>query len=358
MEFSDISNIRLSNQNLTIKKETSPKQLIEYLGAIQGQDFHMSKWAMGARLNNITENEIETAFNNGEILRTHVLRPTWHIVSPKDIRWMLKLTAPHIRSNSGSRHRELELNNKTLSKIYRLIEIKLRDNNHLTRDELYSVFHNNKISTDDNRGAHILMCAELEGLICNGIKKGNKQTYALLDERVPEQVQLTRDEALENLARTYFLSRGPATLRDFIWWSGLPVRDARKALKMISSELIEKTIGEESLYLSKNFDFSLVQTDAVQILPAFDEYLIAYTDRKAVINDEINKKAISNNGVFRPIVVVNGKVVGIWRRTTKKDKVVVEVDLFKSLKKSNMKLLEKEFELFGTFLGKEIVYSK
>lgn len=350
MQYTAFSNLRLANQHVTLKKQTSVQGLVEYLGAIQAQDYPMAKWALGCRLSSTTKKEIESALDHADILRTHVLRPTWHIVSAKDIHWMLNLTAPHIRSNSAARHRELELNDRSLRKIFKILEPSLRDHNHLTRDEIFSIFHQNKISTDDNRGAHILMCAELEKLICSGVDKGKNRTYALLYERVSNPVKLLRDESLAKLAGTYFNSRGPATLRDFIWWSGLPVRDARNALEMVKTKLEKEIHGEETYYWPFTSDFSLIPTDSVLLLPAFDEFLIAYTNRKASIGDEINKKAISNNGVFRPTIVVNGQVVGLWRRTSQKDKIFVETTLFKALKKSKQSELKKRLndsELFG-----------
>ena len=355
MQYSAFSNLRLANQHVTLKKQTSVQGLVEYLGAVQAQDYPMAKWALGVRLENITDKDIESALNRAEILRIHVLRPTWHMVSAKDIHWMLKLSAPHIRSNTAARHRQLDLNDSKLSKFYQILETSLRDNNHLTRHEIYSIFHQNKISTKDNRGAHILMCAELEGLICSGVYKGKNTTFALLAERAPSSVQLSRDESLARLAQTYFNSRGPATLRDFIWWSGLPVRDARKALAMIENNLQEVNDEDDIYYLPDSSDFSTVMKDSVLLLPAFDEFLIAYTNRKVSINDKINKKAISNNGVFRPVIVVNGQVVGIWKRTSQKNKVFVEVTLLKTLKNSQLKKIEKEVTRLGKFLGKEIV---
>ncbi len=355
MLFSDISNIRLANQHLTVKIETSPKQLIEYLGAIQAQDYPMAKWALGVRLNNVGNKDIELSLDNGEILRTHVLRPTWHLVSANDIHWMLELTAPHIHSSSRSRHKQLELDSKSLSKIYKLIEKNLRDNNHLTRDALYDIFHQEKIGTSDNRGAHIFMCAELEGLICSGKNSGKQRTFALLEERVSKPKKLNRDESLAKLANIYFTSRGPATINDFIWWSGLPRRDARKALEITSGDFSDETIEDETYRFSNNFDYSMIPTNSVLMLPSFDEYLIAYTNRKAAINKEIHtKKAVSNNGIFRPIIVVNGQVAGIWRRSFKKDMVLIETELFESLNKTQIKSVEKEAAKFGTFLDMKI----
>ncbi len=321
------------------------------MGAMQAQDYAMAQIAVGKRINDITVEKVDSAMNTGEILRTHILRPTWHLVSSDDIYWMLQLTAPHIKNAAKSRHRELELNEKSLSKIYSLLEKALIDNNHLTRTELYSIFHEMKISTENNRGAHILMSAELEGILCSGKVIDGKQTFALLEERVSKPAPISREEALEKLARIYFESRWPATLRDFVWWSGLPVRDARKAIEMIGNDFIAEKIDEEIYMIPHSLpDLSQI-TNSVFLLPAFDEFLIAYTNRKAIIEND--KMVVSKNGMFWPTVVVNGQVAGLWKRVIKKDKVNVTVDLFKPLKKHQLDLFEQEVTRLGDFLGKK-----
>ncbi|MEZ5104422.1 MAG: winged helix DNA-binding domain-containing protein [Draconibacterium sp.] len=354
MDFSEISNIRLASQHLTERKYTSLKEIADYMGAMQAQDYPMVKWAIGQRLSCISDKQVDSAINSAEIIRTHVLRPTWHIISPDDIYWMLDLTAPHIKSSTQSRHKELKLNEKNLSKIFKLIEKTLRDKNHLTREELYSIFHQAKIYTNDNRGAHILMSAELAGIICSGQIKNKKQTFALLNERVVRKKYLTRDEAIEKLARKYFTSHAPATLNDFIWWSGLPVKDARKSFEMLENEFVQETIND-TIYLIPNSLLSTPKMNSVLLLPAYDEFLISYTNRSASIVFEDQKKTISNNGIFRPTIAINGKISGIWKRTTKKDKVVIEIEPFKKLNKTQIQSIEKEVERLEVFWDKQTV---
>ncbi len=353
MQVSEISTIRLALQHLTQKKQTTVQGLVKYMGALQAQDYLMAQLAVGKRLSNVTDKMVDLAMNKGEILRTHLLRPTWHLVSSEDIYWILQLTAPHIKTAVKSRHKELELNEKSLSKIYLLLKKALRNENHLTRNELYSIFHEAKISTENNRGAHILLSAELEGIICSGKIKDGKQTFALLEERVPKPAALTRDEALEKLARIYFAGRGPATLRDFVWWSGLPVRDARKAIEIIRSDFISEEFEEETYLIPNSLPTLSQKNDAVFLLPAFDEFLIAYTNRKAAIKSD--KMVVSKNGIFWPIIVVNGQVTGLWKRTKIKDKILVNIDLFMPLKKHQMELIEKEVTELGRFWGKETI---
>ncbi len=351
MKFSEIPNIRLVNQHLSLQKQTSVKGLVKYMGAMQAQDYSMAQIAVGKRTKEVTSAEVDSAINKGEILRTHLLRPTWHLVSSDDIYWMLQLTAPHIKTATKSRHRELELSEKKLSKTFSIIEKALINNHHLTRTELYSIFHESKISTENNRGAHILMSAELEGILCSGKIIKGKQTFALLEERMPKLAPIKRDEALEKLARIYFTSRSPATLQDFVWWSGLPVRDARRAIEIIGIDFISEKIENENYIIPRSLKSFPDISDSVLLLPAFDEFLIAYTNRKAVIEND--KMVVSKNGMFWPIIVVNGKIAGLWKRTIKKDTVTVTINLFKPLNKNQLDLVKQEVVRLGNFLGKK-----
>jgi hypothetical protein len=198
------------------------------------------------------------------------------------------------------------------------------------------------------------MDAEIDGIICSGAISGKKQTYALLAERVPEKQTFTKDEALTLLAKKYFTSHGPATLADFVWWSGLPVTDARKALEMNKATLISETIGADTYWLSDSINIPTTSPDSVYLLPAFDEYLISYKNRSAAITIDHHTKAISNNGIFRPVIVVNGQISGLWKRTIKKDTVLIELDHFRPHNPTEKQLIEKAAELFGRFTGKQM----
>lgn len=219
MHFSDIAAIRLQAQQISGTRLKGAAETVSWMGALQAQDFNMSKWAIGARLPGITERGVEVALENGSILRTHLLRPTWHLVSAGDIRWMLALTGPRIKAGMASRNRQLGLTPEIFSHSNKTIEKALAKDGHQTREELVAQLHKAGIATDNNRASHLLMHAELEGLICSGKAKGKAQTYALLDERVAETKTLHQEEALASLAQTYFTSRGPATIYDFSWWS-------------------------------------------------------------------------------------------------------------------------------------------
>lgn len=353
MTLADISNARISSQHLTSTKFKTVKELVAWMGAMQAQDYSMVKWAIGSRLPGTAEKIIDEAIKKGEIIRAHLMRPTWHIVSADDIYWMLELTAPQIRSTTRSRHKDLELTQSILNKTNRIIEKALEGGNQLTRNELNSLFEKDKITLDNNRSAHIMLSAELDGIVCSGATKDNKPSYALLSERVKRTKNYTREEALGKLALNYFSSHGPATLQDFIWWSGLPVKEARKALEMVKSEYISERFENETYWLNNSFSMSDIKKKHVFLLPAYDEFIISYKNRTASLPFQDQRKAVSNNGIFRPIIVVDGQVIGIWKRSVKNEKVLIETSFFQANKKSTEQLIEEQANKYEFFLGKK-----
>ncbi len=354
MKTSDIPGIRLTSQHISSKKYKTVKDLINYLGAIQAQDYLMSRWAIGVRLENSSEKIINDAIDKGEILRTHLLRPTWHFVSSENIYWMLELTASRIKNSMSSRNRELDLTREVFRKSNRIIYNVLKGNNYLTREELILILNKAKIKTDKNRASHLLAEAELCGIICSGKTKGNKHTYALLEERVSTSEVYEREKSLSKLALIYFQSRGPATLKDFSWWSGLNLTESGLALELIKSELISFKNDSQTYWFSDRAKENTNQKNKIYLLPAFDEYLISYTNRSAVLISEEHKSMVSTNGLFRPIIVFDGKIIGTWKRTLKRDKVSVQFEYFKNPSKKVDQLVKKETENLGRFLGKKL----
>jgi hypothetical protein len=353
MTFNEISEIRLLNQQVINSRFNSPQELVSYMGAMQAQDYNMSQWAVGVRLQDLTVKQVEEAMNKGEIIRTHVLRPTWHLVSSTDIYWMLELTASRIKATAKSRWKELGLDEVTFKKSNAVIEKALRDGKHLNRDEI-RIELERTIPIFDQRLSHLMFRAELDGLVCSGSINEKKQTYALLEERVPNSKIINREDALVELAKKYFRSHGPATLQDFVWWSGLSVTNAKKGMEMIRGEFIAEKIDEQ-VYWFPDSSHGTVNggnpEEVVQLLPAYDEFIISYKDRSASIPFTEQKKTISNNGLFRPVIVLNGQVAGTWKRTVKKDKVIIETDFFKTPHYSTKHLVEKAAIRFGDFFN-------
>lgn len=353
MDHSRISSIRQYNQQIAAASFTSARQLLNHMGAMQAQEFNHAKWAVGLRLPGFTEKQIEEAFNRGDILRTHLMRPTWHFVSPNDIHWLLELSAKQIKNAMKARNRQLELTEEDFKKSQEVMMKALEGNRYLTRDELSGFLNAAGISTNGQRLPHILMEAEIDRVICSGPMKGKKQTYALLEERVPNKIELTTDEALALLARKYFTSHGPATIADFTWWSGLPVSQARKAVALNDNHLFSETINNETYWFAGNQTINPLP-DSAFLLPAFDEYLVSYKNREAAISTDDHAKAVSKNGIFWPILVVNGIISGMWKKTIKKDSLIVEIDHFRPHSAGEKKLVEKTASTYGKYYNLEV----
>jgi hypothetical protein len=359
MITSEISIQRLIRQNIVKPKSWRVKDLAGYLGAVQAQDYSMSKWAFGIRLRGATEFVINEAIDRGEIVRTHVLRPTWHYVSSDDIYWLLDLSSKHLRSSISFRDRQLGLTESIFRKSNAILERSLRDGNSLTRDELAKEFMKENLNTVDGRMSHMLFRAESESLICSGRQKDGKQTYALLPERVPIIRRLSRPESLRELALRYFTSHGPATLRDFAWWSGLSVPDSRKALEFTKDELIFEITGDQTYWFTEKEGCKSSGSGDSFLLPAFDEFLISYRDRTASLHSLHHSKAVSNNGMFFPVIVKDGRVIGTWKRFIKPGYVIIEIDLFNDFKNETNIDIGKAMQQYGTFLQRntQVIYN-
>jgi hypothetical protein len=343
---------RIINQQLAGTKFKSPKEIVSWMGALQAQDYAMSKWAVGVRLPNSTDEIIEKAIDSGEIIRTHVMRPTWHLVSPNDVRWMLALTAPHLFKSMKGRHKALGLTRQIFNKSNSIIEKSLTKNGFMTRAELLRELNKNKIKPNSLQMIHIMFNAELNGTVCNGPLRGKQFTYALLDERVAPTKSLSRDEALAQLSLRYFKSHGPATSQDFTWWSGLPAADAKKSLEMVKSKLANEKIGDQ-VYWFNNPSIKEFAIKPIYFLPSYDEFMISYKDRSLSLTPKFTGNAITSNGIFRPIIVVNGQVVGTWSREIIKERVMIEPKFFKSSLKLKKKEMTEAFQPYKDFLDKK-----
>jgi hypothetical protein len=353
MSPTEISDARLISQKITAPIYGNAKDVVTCMGAMQAQDYSMAKWAIGVRLNGSTDKSIQASLDKGEILRIHLLRPTWHFVAAEDIYWMLQLSSHKIRSSLKTRHKELELSEPVHKKTRKIIEKMLSGGASLTRDELAIEFQKAGIRTDENRLSHILFRAEMDGIVCSGPMKEKKLTYSLLGERVPQKRELSRDEALAELAKRYFHSRCPATIHDFIWWSNLSLSEARKAIDLVKPLFIFESFDSAEYLLPNSFSGALTKNNSVHLLPAFDEFLISYRDRSCSLSKVHNKKTISDNGIFYPIIVVNGQVSGVWKRTTQKNKIIIETGLYYPPNKQINNMLANKLDMFGKFLNME-----
>lgn len=350
----DIAQLRLESQKLNHTSFNTIEETVRWMGAMQAQDFNMMKWAVGMRLPGISEQSVEEAVSRGEIIRTHLLRPTWHVVSAADVYWILELTAPHVKSGMRSRHNQLGLTDPIVAACKTAVEKWLRDGNHLTRKEISQKLFDANLVRSNEQVTHIMVVCELDRLVCSGRQKGKNPTYALLEERVPKPHPMPREEALAALANRYFRSHGPATLQDFIWWSGLPVKDARKALESVKSGLVPANTNDREYWFSEEETATANAQESFHLLPAYDEFIISYKDRSASLNSEDHKRAISANGFFYPVVLVNGKAAGIWKRIQEKHRTSVEIQYFDGAKSPDRSILGNALAQYGDFLKMKI----
>ncbi len=313
---------RLFNHGLAGTSFNCAEHLVKAMGCIQSQDFTAAKWAIGNRIAGLTDLDVEVAFNEGKLLRTHVLRPTWHFVCPEDIGWMLKLTAPRIKNLCRSLNQQHDLDAKLRDRSRWVIVKALQDYKQLTRMELQVFLKEAAIKTDSIRLALLMLDAELAGLICSGRKRGNQFTYALMEDRVGQKLILEGEDALTEIGARYFKSRGPATLHDFSWWSGLSMSDAKKSVHLNRKELTKMVLGDQVYWFVAKVHEETQREPAVHLLPGFDEYALAYKNRRHLLPPEV--AAFTGNDVSKPLIVMNGKVAGTWKRSEKKDRLRIE----------------------------------
>ena len=235
MNLRDIAIERLCSQNIEYHRYKSPSELVAGMGALQAQDYAGAKWSIGLRVPGTTDENVEKTLKNKSIVRTWALRGTLHFVSSSDLHWMLEILSPHIIARNNRRYKQLNLDDETLLKSNDILNDALADGNQLTRTELLDIIQQEGISTEGQRAAYMLQRASLDGLICQSVMKRNNPTY--ISTKGFTKSKRGIEEGLKELARRYFNSHGPATLKDFVWWSGLLVKDARTGLDAIKSQL-------------------------------------------------------------------------------------------------------------------------
>jgi hypothetical protein len=348
---SELLTKRLRNQLLVESTRRKPEQVVSWLCAMQAQDFSAAKWAVASRAPGVQDGDVEQAFNDGLILRTHVLRPTWHFVTAQDVRWLLALSAPRIHAANDYYYRQSDLDAKTFAKSCAMIHRVLEGGKTMTRAELAVYLKRAKIPADGLKLAYLMMHAELEGVITSGPRRAKQFTYALMDERVPKARTLDREEALAELAKRYFTSHGPATARDFAWWSGLTIKDAQRAAESAGTLEFE-SIGGVIHWSAKDSDASPFKTAYALLLPNYDEYLIAYKDRAPFVDASRAANIVArSNGAFANHLLIDGCLAGSWSRTVKTTSVLIEVAPYKKLTPAQTRAVTNACDCYGEFLG-------
>lgn len=342
-------------QRLGGERFDDPTVVVRHLLAVQSQDYPGAKWGVGQRVDSTTDAEIDRLFDAGAIVRTHVMRPTWHFVDPLDLRWLLALTAPRVHQVNGYQYRQLGIDREVAARSRRVIERALLGGRALIREEIGQALSQAGIDGVNLRGGYLIIDAELEGLICSGPRRGRRQTYALLEERIPPSRPRERDEALAELARRYVEGHGPAQAADLAWWSGLTVSEARTALGLATPPLERETIEERAFWSSPSQPVATTEErPSVRLLPNYDELLVAFRDRSDAMDPDVPPPARVAAEILNHVVVRDGLVVGGWRRSDDRATFRVEANILVGLDSAEREAFEADVQRLGAFLRKPV----
>lgn len=341
---------RLANHHLGGKFFERPDEVVRWMGMVQAQDYLAALWAVGVRMGAATEASVEQALADRSIVRTWPARGTLHLTAAEDVRWMLDLLTPRVIARSAGRYRQLGLEASDFTRARDLLIDALRGGRQLARQDMYQVLERGGISTAGQRGIHILGRLAQEGLLCFGARAGKQQRFTLLDEWLPPAPPKLRDEALAELASRYFCSHGPATLQDFAWWSGLAMTEARTGIEAARPNLLSLSIGDQTHWLPASAPPDAPSTEAA-LLPAFDEYLVGYKDRGAVLDPEHARRINAGGGMLNPAILIDGQVVGVWKRALQKTAVVITPTWFNPPNEAQARTVAQAAQHYGAFLG-------
>src|SRR5215472_1926310 len=349
--MTDIAARRLRAQRLTGEPFATAQGAVGWMVAVQSQDYAGAKWALALRTRGQTDADLDRLFDAGAILRTHVMPPTWHFVLPGDVRWLLELTAPRVRSAMAGTDRRLGIDAALLRRSRAALEAALRDGTYLTRNELGVALERAGIPIAGQPLSHVVSHAELDAVIVSGPRRGRQFTYALLDERAPDARRLDRDEALAELARRYFASHGPALLADFVWWSGLTAADARRGVDLAGDALAGEVVDDRRYWRGAHDPPPPNGDPAAHLLPNYDEFLVAYRDRSDALHPGLDTSPLPRESVLANVVLVDGLVRCGWRRRPARGGVVVEVGPLDARDAALEAALARAVENYGRFMG-------
>jgi hypothetical protein len=349
MNTSELLYIRLYNQLLASHQLKEPQEVVSWMGAMQSQSLDSAKWAIGVRLEDKTVKDIDEALNTGKIIRTHILRPTWHFVSADDIHWMFDLSNPRLKPIYRSYVKTTGADELLIYRAIPFLEKVLMDDKHMTKKEINDVLQTHNILLDNVHLNMLIHYAEMEGIMVNGRLKGNKQTFTLLEEWVPRKETLHKEEALERLARRFFTSHAPATLNDFAWWSGLTLTECKQAIEMIKIDFVCEMVNGREFWMRNDVIIPPVSGDSALLLPPFDEFAISYKNRSELINETHYSKVMTKNGIFSPTVMWKGEIIGLWKKTAQKGIPKIELSFFEKMPEKVQRLFEPEIKRLEQF---------
>lgn len=329
-----------------------PEDVVHWLTAMQAQEFALAKWSVAQRADGVSDAAMDRAFAEGAILRTHVIRPTWHFVAPADIRWLLALTAPRVNQANAHYYSRFGLDARLFAKSNTLLAKAVEGGVHRTRKELAGLLDRAGITASGPRLAYIIMRAELDAIICSGPPRGKQHTYASLEERVPRTKPLDREEALAELVRRYFVARGPATMKDFCWWSSLAPADAKMGLEAVKSQLEHEVVDGRAYWFAAGSLPRKGRSKRVDLVQGYDESVMSYSEsRDALYGGRSTAPIPHAENVLMHAVLLDGQLIGLWKPVRTKDSVLIEASLFGPLEPADERALGAAVERFGRFLA-------
>lgn len=346
---------RLGAQRISSSDLGSVPEVVRWMTALQAQDLPGAKWSIGLRLPGSVEAEVDAALAEGTIVRSWPMRGTLHLVAPEDLRWMLSLTTERLVKGARARRAALELDEAALEAAREAALAALEGGRVLGREAMYAVFERAGIRPDGQRGYHLLWYLSQTGTLCFGPPDGGRQTFALLEEWVSTSRTLEREEALGEFVLRYFRSHGPASIRDFSWWSSTSLGEARSGLAVARKELSSIEHEGETLYLAADADPEPGR-DGIRALPGFDEYLLGYRDRAPQLSaGHAGRIVPGGNGMFRSTVVSDGLVVGTWARTPRAGGILIEAEHFATPSATAQRGFARASAAYARFLGTPIL---
>ncbi len=326
--------------------------------AVQAQDFGQASWALGLRAPGSTRDDLVEALDSGAVVRSWPMRGTLHFCTPGDLRMMLSITAARTVQGTGARHRQLGIDDALVTRAEHIARGALTGGGSLSRDEYFALLKAEGIEPGGQRGVHLIWLLAHAGVLCWGPARGSGQAMVLLDEWAPATREPDRDEALGEFVLRYFTGHGPATLDDFCWWSKVTVAEAKSGLARVRERLSTIELGGETYYLAGPDAHGSAEAappgrlPATAALPGFDEYLLGYRRRAPALPEEYFERIVpGGNGIFLPMLVSHGTIVGTWKRSIGPKAVTVTLDPFTVLSESEQRGFERDLGRYARFLG-------
>ncbi len=332
MPSSDLATMRLVAQGLAKPQASTPEQVVAHLGAVQAQDLPGAITSVALRMAKPSTSQVIAAMNAGRIVRSWPMRGTLHLMLPSDLDAITKVTAPRMLAESAGRRRQLGISDADLDEATQLALEALPDGATLSRSELFALWQQHGLSDNSSSATHVLRVLCQQRVLVLGPMNGKDQRIVSYRQWIAPS-GLDSVQARAHLAESYFTSHGPATVADFSRWSGLTRSDSRAAVAQLSEQMVPVDENGSAQFMRADLPERLTElrhhTDAVILLPGFDEFILGYADRSFAIDpDHANRIVPGNNGMFKATIVHRGRVIGLWKRAGSAAKPRLETTWF------------------------------